>query len=88
MKDSLIIAKWKANLPAWKAFLQTIGQKNVKDYRFIEKLLFSNLQTIEFNIQADPSNANLLNQAIATKDALNKHQLTKIHEARIHSRIN
>ena len=32
--------------------------------------------------------ANLLNQAIATKDALSKHQQTKIHGARICSRIN
>lgn len=88
MKNSFMIDIWKANLPAWKTFLQTIGQKNVKDYRFTEKLLCSNLQTAEFNVQAGPSNVDLLNQAIAAKDALSKHQQTKIHGARIHSRIN
>lgn len=83
-----MVDKWKGNLSAWKVFLQTIGQKCSKDYRFIEKLLCANLQMGEYNVQAGPSNTVLLNEVIATKDALSKHQQTKIQRAKIRSRIN
>ena len=81
-----MIDTWKANPPTWKCFLQTIGQKCAKDYRFIEKPLCSKLQNIEFNVQVDASNPNLMAQVNVTKDALSKHQQTKIQGAKILSR--
>ena len=78
-----MIEKWKANLLAWKIFLQTIGQKCAKDYRFTEKHLYSKLQNVEYNVQADPSNPDLLKHMIAIKDALSKHQQTKAQGAKI-----
>ena len=78
--------RWKANLSSWRIFLQTIGQKKAKDYRFVEKKLSSELQIAENNIQRDSSNMDLLSQVMAAKDALRKHQQVRIHGAKIRSR--
>ena len=77
--------RWKTNLSTWRNFLQTIGQKKAKDYRFFEKQLSSDLQIAESNIQRDSSNIDLLSRVMAAKDALRKHQQVKIHGARIRS---
>jgi hypothetical protein len=75
-------------LLAWKKFLQTIGQKFAKDYRYTEGRLQSALQTAENDVQSDPSNPILLNQMFAVKDTLRKHQKTKIQGAKVRSRVN
>ena len=33
--------RWETNLSSWRIFLQTIGQKKAKDYKFVEKQLSS-----------------------------------------------
>ena len=43
--------RWNLNLPTWKCFLQTTGQKRAKDYRFVEKQLCIELQRAESSIQ-------------------------------------
>lgn len=61
LKEYSMIDKWKATLPDWKNFSQTIGQKYAKDFRFDEKNLNSNLQEVELKAQSDPSNLDFLN---------------------------
>lgn len=78
--------RWKVNLPAWQCLLKTIGQKNAKDYRFVEKRLSSDLQEVENNVQNDSSNIDLVSQVISAKDALRKHQQFRICGAKIRSR--
>ncbi|XP_059067540.1 uncharacterized protein LOC131858343 [Cryptomeria japonica] len=70
LKDSSLINIWKANLMSWKSFLQTIGQKFAKDFRFTEKCLNSDLQQAELEVQSDSSNPELLSRVLAAKDAL------------------
>ena len=88
LKDSSMTDRWKANLLSWKCFLQTIGQKFAKDYRFVEKRLCSDLQNAEIEVQSDSSNPDLMNKVLIAKDALSRHQQVKIQGAIIRSRAN
>jgi hypothetical protein len=78
--------RWNTNLSTWRTFLQTIGQKKAKDYRFVEKQLSTELQVAEESIQCDSSNMALLSRVMAAKEALSKHQQFKIRGARLRSR--
>ncbi|XP_059064486.1 uncharacterized protein LOC131856648 [Cryptomeria japonica] len=77
---------WLYNISTWTSFLQTIGQKKAKDFRFAEKQLNINLQIAEYNVQANPSDPNRLSQVLAAKDVLRNHQQIKIRGAKIRSR--
>ena len=62
--------RWNLNLLAWKCFLQTIGQKRAKDYRFIEKQLCIELQRAKSSIQENSSNFDLLSQVMVLQKLL------------------
>lgn len=71
---------------AWKTLLQTIGQKEAKNYRLAERNLADKLKTAETLLQNDPSNHNLVTIVSAARDNLRLHQQKLVNGAKLRCR--
>lgn len=75
--------RWNFNINSQQKLLQMIGRKRAKDYRFEESILNNNLSQVENDAQSNPSNPKLTASVASARDALRRHQLTKIKGAMI-----